>query len=42
VYLLGVHSSSVGAVLKDGGKDPLGLHLVWSATLITDIIDGKA
>lgn len=42
VYLLGVHSSSVGAVLKDGAKDPLGLHLVWSATLITDIIDGKA
>ena len=42
VYLLGVHSSSDGAVLKDGAKDPLGLHLVWSATLITDIIDAKA
>ena len=42
VYLIGVHSSSVGAVLKDGGKDPLGLHLIWFANLIPDIIAGKA
>jgi hypothetical protein len=40
VYLVGVHSSSVGAVLKDGGKDPLGLHLVWFANLIPNIIAG--
>ncbi|MFQ5916013.1 MAG: serine protease [Nitrospinota bacterium] len=42
VYLIGVHSSSVGAVLKDGGKDPLGLHLIWFANLIPDIIAGRA
>lgn len=40
VYLIGVHSSSVGAVLKEGGKDPLDLHLIWFAGLIPGIIDG--
>lgn len=41
VYLIGVHSSSVGAILKDGGKDPLGLHLIWFARLIPEIIAGS-
>lgn len=41
VYLIGVHSSSVGAVLKGGDKDPLGLHLIWFANLITGIIGAK-
>ena len=41
VYLVGVHSSSVRATLKDGGKDPLGLHFAWFANLIPNIIVGK-
>jgi hypothetical protein len=41
VFLVGVHSSSVGAILKDRAKDPLGLHLVWFADLIPEIIAGQ-
>jgi S1-C subfamily serine protease len=42
-YLVGVHSASVDMLNRDPDRDePLGLNVVWFASLIEDIVRGAA
>jgi len=42
-YLLGVHSASLDLTTRDPAEDePLGLNLAWFASLIPEVISGRA